>query len=162
MERLGLVQIACPWPRPCYTTTPSHPFPPRILTAKTIHYAVPGDAMNMLVEVGTRERGENCARSAFPLLLMFPFVMDYIHGMDSSSDSDSSTRSSSDSDDDDDDYLDAMMYVVEEELIHELGHEPEPYHAEPGRPRTSEEGMAKLRVRLIEHYSRPIQMEAGT
>jgi len=26
--RLGLVQIACPWPRPCYTTTPSHPSSP--------------------------------------------------------------------------------------------------------------------------------------
>ena len=119
MQRLRPVRIACPSPRPCYTTTPSHTFSPRTLTANTIHYNVPGDAMNM-----------------------FPFVMAYV--MDSSSDSDSSTSSSSDSDSDDDEwYLDAMMNVVEQELMHEMAHEPEPYHAEPGRPRTLEEGMAE-------------------
>ena len=107
-----------------------NPSPPHTLTANTIRYAVPGDAMNM-----------------------FPFVMAY--GMDSSSDSDSSTSSSSDSDNDDDDwYLDAMMYVVEEELMHELAHEPEPYHAEPGRPRTLEEGMAKFTPDNFYHFTR--------
>ena len=42
IQRLGAISVACPCPRPCFHTTPSHPFYPRTLTANTICYAVPG------------------------------------------------------------------------------------------------------------------------
>jgi hypothetical protein len=50
--------------------------------------------------------------------------------------------------------LDVMMYDLEEELLEELEHEPEPYHAEPGRPRTLEEGMAKFTEDNFYHFTR--------
>eukprot|EP00624_Nannochloropsis_granulata_P002798 evm.model.NODE_24202_length_12110_cov_30.267382.1 len=77
-----------------------------------------------------------------PILLMH-----YANAMDSDS-------SSSSSDDDDDDFFDAYMDRVEDGLQHELAHEPEPYHAEPGRPRTLEEGMAKFTEDNFFHFTR--------
>jgi hypothetical protein len=82
---------------------------------------------------------------------IFPFVADFV--LASSSDSDSGSSNSSDSDDDDM-FLDAMMYDLEEELREELEHEPEPYHAEPGRPRTLEEGMARFSPDNFYHFTR--------
>jgi hypothetical protein len=87
---------------------------------------------------------------------IFPFIAAFVL-LDSSSDSDSSTSSSSDSDSDDDEwYLDAMMHVVEQELLGELEqeHEPEPYNAEPGRPRTLEDGIARLTEDNVYHFTR--------
>ena len=47
-----------------------------------------------------------------------------------------------------------MMQDLEGELLEELEHEPEPYHAEPGRPRTLEEGMARFTEDNFYHFTR--------
>jgi hypothetical protein len=87
----------------------------------------------------------------------FPFLAAYL--MSDSSDSSSSSSSSSESDSSDSS-SDSDASEEEEDMQYydmmeaDLEKEPEDYHAEPGRPRTLEEGMAKFTDPNFKHFTR--------
>ena len=87
-----------------------------------------------------RKRSLNCSRQAMVLHQVFHIIFD-----SSSSDSDSDLE---------DMYMAAMLDEVEAELQEELDQVPEIYRAEPGRPRTLEEGMARFSSYDFPYYTR--------